>query len=216
MDVTPQLLQQDRADFERALAQALAADRIREAVARSADGPGIEDLRTLARAAAAEIAATAAEEYGEYARLRAAADLAGTLGGRPQGGHGTRHGGGGLMGALAVFAPVLTGTAAVVLCLLGCILRLADSERRLADSVVEAAWTAAIVAAASAFAGVGGLLVTAARQRSAALAENPAPESTPDSLLLAREAWRVALLERGVAPFLLSCLEPSGSGDSPA
>ncbi|WP_045303044.1 hypothetical protein [Saccharothrix sp. ST-888] len=217
MDVPPRLRQQDRADFERALAQALAADDIRAALARNARGLDNAGLRALARSASAEIASAAADEYGEYARLRAAADLAGTLGGQPQDEPGARRDGGGLMSALAVFTPILAGTAAVLCYLIGCLLRLFEgTDHRIADSVVEVAWSAAIVAAASAFAGVVGLLITAARQRSAALAQAGTAEPAPDGLLLAREAWRTALLERGMLPFLLSRLDPARNGDRPA
>ncbi|GAA2236581.1 hypothetical protein GCM10010430_16880 [Kitasatospora cystarginea] len=215
MDVPPRLRQQDQADFERALTQALASDDIRAALVRGAQGLDRASLRALARSAAAEIVSAAADEYGEYARLRAAADLAGPLGGRPrEEGEGRRDGG--LLSALAVFTPVLAGATAVLCYLIGSLLRFfARSERHLADSVTEVAWSAAIAAAAGAVVGVVGLLVTAARHRSAALAHAEAAEPVPDSLLLAREAWRAALLERGMLPFLLGRLEPAPGGDLP-
>ncbi|MGK4580053.1 hypothetical protein [Kitasatospora sp. HPMI-4] len=214
MDVPPRLRQQDQADFERALTQALATDGIRAALARSAQGLDSASLRALARSASAEIASAAADEYDEYARLRAAADLAGTLAARPREERGGRRDGGGLMSAFAVFTPVLAGAAAVLCYLIGYLLEFfAHSERGLADSMVEAAWSAAIVAAASAFVGVVGLLITAGRHRSAALAQGNGAEPVPDGLLLARETWRAALLERGMLPFLLGRLEPAPGGD---
>jgi hypothetical protein len=208
VDVPPRLLQQDQADFERVLAQALATERIRTALALSGRRSGAEQLRARAREAAPEIMAAAGAEYGEYARLRAAAELAVTLG-RPTTDTRDAPADRGLIGALSVIGPILAGSSAVILLLLGHLLRFVPSQHQLADSVVEAAWTAAIIAAAGAFAGVIGLLVAATRHRSAGPG-SARPAAAQDHLLRARDTWRTALLERGMLPFLTTDLGLDG------
>ncbi|MDH6124352.1 hypothetical protein [Kitasatospora sp. GP82] len=204
-----QLPQQDRADFELALGQALARDEIREALRRN-PGLGSEQLRALARTASGEIAAAAADEYIEYLRVRSTsgpADSTGTGDSRSI----DPDWAGGLMGVLAVLVPLLTGTAAGILLLLGYALGLAKSQRHLADSLLTAGWAAAVVAGICVVAGVSGLLATAARRR-AAQSEAVQSEAAPgtarsEELERAREAWRTALLERGLLPFLLLRLQ---------
>ncbi|MGK4581394.1 hypothetical protein [Kitasatospora sp. HPMI-4] len=190
------LPQQDRADFELALRQALARPEIREALQRN---PALcpEQLQTLARTATGEITAAAADEYLEYLRVRGAAGST-----KPGPARGVdQDWAGGLMGVLAVLVPLLTGTAAAILLLLGYALGLARSQRHLADSLLTAGWAAVVVAGICVVAGVAGLLTTAARRRSAQ-SDGPAGSTPAEELRQAREAWRTALLERGLLPFL--------------
>ncbi|MFB7662587.1 hypothetical protein ACFC1R_01390 [Kitasatospora sp. NPDC056138] len=195
----PQLPQQDRADFELTLRQALARPEIRDALQRN---PHLctEQLRLLARTATGEIAAAAADEYLEYLRVRGSSDATGSTGsGDPRGIDQDRAGG--LMGVLAVLVPLLTVTAAGILLLLGYALGLAKSQRHLADSLLTAGWAAVVVAGVCVVAGVSGLLATAARRRAAQSDALPGG-SRSEELRQAREAWRTALLERGLLPFL--------------
>ncbi|GAA2230997.1 MULTISPECIES: hypothetical protein [Kitasatospora] len=189
------LSQQDRADFELALRQALARPEIRDALQRNPDLCP-EQLQALARTATGEIAAAAADEYLEYLRVRGAAGSPAYDSPRSI----DQDWAGGLMGVLAVLVPLLTGTAAAILLLLGYALGLAKSQRHLADSLLTAGWATAVVAGICVIGGVVGLLTTAARRR-AAQSDTPAA-GRPEELKRAREAWRTALLERGLLPYL--------------
>ncbi len=71
--------------------------------------------------------------------------------------------------------------------------------------MVTAGWFFAAAAAASILVATVGLLVTALRNGSTALPV-VAEEELPEEVARAREAWRHALLERGVLPFLRDAL----------
>ncbi|MGV4891907.1 hypothetical protein ACSR0Z_36160 [Streptomyces viridosporus] len=102
------------------------------------------------------------------------------------------------MAALAVLTPVLSTAAAAVFLLLGYGLQLAGAQQPLAIALIRAGRVAgAVVVPAAAAAGTA-LVITAARHRATARH----PQLNTASLAQAHAAWRQALLERGLLPFL--------------
>ncbi|MGW2180716.1 hypothetical protein ACWCXX_21995 [Streptomyces sp. NPDC001732] len=181
------------AEFEQALHEALAVPDIRQALALPTAPVTAGELRARALAAADVIAAEAAAEYATLSRLRAADGRASrSLSGRARPAA-TGHG---LLAALVVLTPALSAAAAVIFLLLGHVLQLVEAERSLADSLIGTGWAALVVTAVAGAAAVVGLFITAARHR--------ATSGRPDGVALAhaRAAWRKALLERGLLPFL--------------
>jgi hypothetical protein len=183
----------DRADFEHTLREALGAPDIRKALQQPSAQVTAEQLRARALTAADTIAAEAATEYAALLRLRTAAAPART--GRPPA---PATVGNGLVAALAVLTPVLSAAAAAIFLLLGYGFQLAGAQQPLAIALIRAGWIAGAVAVLAAAAASTGLVITAARQR--ATSRHPQPDTA--SLTQAHAAWRQALLERGLLPFL--------------
>ncbi|MFE6776626.1 hypothetical protein [Streptomyces sp. NPDC057702] len=204
MTSTPDLRDEDQANFDRVLRQALATAEIRASLRQGVHTTVITDwLRERVEEGRAEIAAHAAPEYARHLRARDAVAGASTA---------SRSGRGPLVGplararrrllpALAVLAPLLATMAAVVFLLLGYVLEAADSGPELADALVRAGWAAAVIALLTGAVAAAALLVTALRHRSAPLAgpDRAARSAAADR---AREDWQRALLERGMIPFL--------------
>lgn len=79
--------------------------------------------------------------------------------------------------------------------------------------MVTAGWFFAAVAAAAVLVAAIGLLVTALRNGATALpAVDDEQEELPEEVARAREAWRHALLERGILPFLRDALADLTAG----
>ncbi|GLW68793.1 hypothetical protein Kpho02_10920 [Kitasatospora phosalacinea] len=191
--------QQDRADFEHALGLALADPALR--AARTAPDPRQDArLRALARQHAARILAAAEPEYLAYRRLRDAAPPAPAGRSTDPGERLT-----GWLGALALVVPVVSGSAAAVFFLLGAVLGLSRPHAGLTTPLRTAAWTTVAIAVTGALVGLLGLLLTAAWRRDAPCGD-PQHEQR---VTAARAAWRAALLERGLRPFLRSGPEPA-------
>jgi hypothetical protein len=183
----------DRGEFELVLREALAVPDIRRVLASPTAPVTAVELHARALAAAGTIAAEAAAEYAVLSRLRAADVRASrSLPGRARPGTA----GHGLLAALVVLTPTLSAAAAVIFLLLGYALQLAEAERSLADSLIGTGWAALVLAAVAGAVAVVGLFITAARHR--------ATPGRPDAVALAhaQAAWRKALLERGLLPFL--------------
>ncbi|WP_052706534.1 hypothetical protein [Streptomyces rubellomurinus] len=198
MDRPLRLPQQDRADFETELGRALAGARVRTALLEAGDdGHGVERLRRSARENAEFVLAAAAPEYERYVELRADADAVARLpvdvpaAGRVSG----------WWGVVGVIAPIVAGAAAAVFLLLGYGFGLAEDLEVLGRALVTAGWIAAGVAAVSLLVGGLGLLGAASRARSAETAEEA---GAAGELTRARDAWRAALAERGLVPYLVS------------
>ncbi|MCC9710526.1 hypothetical protein E4N62_37985 [Streptomyces sp. MNU76] len=185
----------DRADFEHTLHEALGAPDIREALQQPCAQVTAEQLHARALAAADTIAAEASTEYAALLRLRTTPAPA--RGGRPQQpAHATV--GDGLLAALAVLTPLLSAAAAAIFLLLGYGIQLAGAQQPLAIALIRTGWiTGAIAVLAAAAAGTA-LVITAARHR--ATSRHPQPDAA--ALTQAHAAWRRALLERGLLPFL--------------
>ncbi|WP_050515582.1 hypothetical protein [Streptomyces rimosus] len=208
---------EETAAFEQALGQALASPEIEEALRRTPDAPRPEQLRLQAHRERAALCATASAEYETYARLRAESDAPAPAAEPPDSPTATAFGGG-LLPALAVLTPSLGAVAAVLFLAIGFGMRLVNAHRQFADELVYAGWLAAAIAAAATVADLVWVLVTAARNRSTPPADGATPPAAPGSeppaipgseLAQARAAWHLALLERGILPFLLTHLQES-------
>ncbi|MGW1887138.1 hypothetical protein [Streptomyces sp. NPDC001970] len=180
----------DQADFEQALRQALDTPDIHAALHRPAAPVTAEQMHARALAASDAIAAEASAEYTALLDLRAAAQTSAPTT-RPDGGRG-------LLAALAVLTPLVSATAAAVFLLLGHVFWLAGTQQPLADTLIHVGWTAAGVAALAILVAAAALLITAARHRT----PSRSPRTEIPALTQAHEAWRRALLKRGLIPFL--------------
>jgi len=192
------LLTEDRPDFERLLDSELSDAKYTVGAGPGQPAVAPEQLRTLAIGAAGPISASASAEYERYVMLRSAqrGASAGGTAERAMDGISYREGssepsGAGLGAVLAVLAPVLAGTAAVLFLLVGYLLQLLDPDPSLASQMRRAGWLFALFTAAAIVVAVAALVVTALR--------GGGPPNEVDS---AREEWRRALLERGIRPFL--------------
>ena len=216
MNIAPHLRPEDRPDFERVLDEALLAEPIHEALHAPGARLNAEQLHTRALAAAGAIAAAAAGEYGYYTALR---DQVREAAAAPRGTHGEQSTGQGSLTAAAqraaeegagavpvmtVLAPILAWTSAIVFLLLGYGLRTAQPDLVFARSLVTAGWVSLAVGAVAMLIGTVGLLLTALRDGS-----TPPDGQDPElyaELAEARSAWRAALRERGIVPFLYRTL----------
>jgi hypothetical protein len=231
MNSVPQHLQnEDRVEFARILDEALRSAPLHPEPAAAGQRLNTEQLRTAALNASALIAAAAATEYQHYVKVReelrhpapstpSAADGTGLL--DPDGATGlatTVEGvvettGAGAVAIVAVLAPVLAGTAAALFLLVGYILKMLDPQPAFAQTMLTTGWVfGGLTAAAIIVAGVG-LLLTALHNR-------PAYDDGPDGELPrdvaeARDAWREALLARGILPFLQNELARPGTTTAP-
>ncbi|MGW9247414.1 hypothetical protein [Streptomyces badius] len=196
---------EDRSDYASALDEVIASPEIRRLLERS--GVPADRLRVRGLAAVARTTAAADAEYRRYTALRLRAR--GAQGGRrdaraaPLSGPGDQERPGpGVLAVLGVLTPVLAAVAAGTFLLLGYGLRLAGALAALADTLVGVGWFSLAVAAATALVSVVALYRTAAKQSAAAV---PGPSAAGDSpaLAQARQAWLVALRDRGIRPFLL-------------
>jgi hypothetical protein len=191
------LLPEDRPDYERLLDQALREPELRALMGEPADHQlSPEQLRTLALNAQALITVSAAQEYKTYITLRerdrvtqGRAEFAGERGA-------------GLQAVVTVLVPVLAGTASLLLLSVGYLLRLV-STWPVARPLVTGGWVLAAVTAVAIVAAAVGLLLAALRNAAAEEASGVPPS---EDVLMAREAWQEALLERGIRPFLRQCL----------
>ncbi|GAA1905577.1 hypothetical protein [Streptantibioticus ferralitis] len=190
------LLREDRGDFGQVLQQALTSAEIQEALHDTADAVNIEQLRTGAFTASEYIAASAAAEYQDYVRERAAVHPQGARGERTSSGDRAQHGRGQLGAALAVLVPVLGGVAAAVFLLIGYGLRLAAAWPQFSGTLVATGWAAAGISAVVALSDAVGLLASAARNRPVPTGDHSAEVDR------ARAIWQAALLERGIMPYL--------------
>ncbi|MGP3980693.1 hypothetical protein [Streptomyces sp. KR80] len=221
MNSAPHLLPEDRPEFERILGEALRTASQRQDPALLGRRLNTEQLRTMALTASAAISACASSEYQHFVKVRdelrdpapvspmssgngteqggAAMGLSGSMGASAEAS------GAGLVAVLAVLAPVLAGTAAVIFLLIGYLLHYVSPQEPVADSLINAGWVFVTLTAAGIVAAMVGLLITALRNSSSSL-RAPHDDRLTDEVDRAREAWRQALLERGVLPFLREAL----------
>ncbi|MER5935745.1 hypothetical protein ABT121_00295 [Streptomyces sp. NPDC001928] len=227
MNSVPQHLHsEDRQEYERILGEALRSAPHRPELAAVGQRLNPEQLRTMALNATALITAAAATEYQHYVKVReelrqpapSTPSSVGTPGGEPGtdamrrtktvGGEFESHDVS-LGARLAVFTPVLSGAVAAICLLVGYILKMFDPEPAFAQTMLTTGWVFGAVTAAAILVVAVGLLRTALRNR-------PAFDSGPygelsEEVARAREAWREALLERGVLPFLREVLADPGT-----
>ncbi|MFR0358711.1 hypothetical protein [Streptomyces sediminimaris] len=228
MNSVPQhLLSEDRQEYERILDEALRSAPSHPELAAVGQRLNAEQLRTMALNASALITAAAAVEYQHYVKVReevrrpapstppstreagssepggAAMGLATTLG------EAAETAGAGAVAVAAVLTPVLAGTAAVIFLLVGYVIRSLDPKQTFGKTMITTGWVFGALTAAAILVAAVGLLLTALRNR-------PSLESGPygelrEDVALARAAWRDALLERGIMPFLREALADPGA-----
>ncbi|GAA3373182.1 membrane protein [Streptomyces sannanensis] len=223
MNSAPHLLTEDRPEFERALNEALRTAHDHPDLAAVGQRLNTEQLRTMALNAGAIITAAAAAEYGHYVKvreeLRAPTPSSGV--GEPAEdtavGEAAGTAGAGITAVLTVLAPVLAGTAALIFLLVGYILKMLKPRPAFADTMLTAGWLFGALTAAGILAAAIGLLITALRNSSTQVpAENDREgDELTEEVSRARDAWRHALLERGILPFLRDALaDPSADPTS--
>ncbi|MGW1072377.1 hypothetical protein [Streptomyces sp. NPDC002537] len=236
MNSAPHLLAEDRPEFERVLDQALrTADHDPELAAAIGQRLTAEQLRTMALNAMTAISACAGTEYQTFVRARGAlrtlsasvhpqtVSAGGARGDEsaPDGmtaaggftltdGEVVESAGAGAGAVLAVLAPVLSGIAALLFLLVGYVLRTVGSNAAVADPMVTIGWWFAGLTAAGAFVAMVGMVVTALRN-GVGEGSDARGVSLAEEAERAGEAWRQALLHRGILPFLREAL-----ADAPA
>ncbi|NNN32680.1 hypothetical protein HLK59_20385 [Streptomyces sp. S3(2020)] len=228
MNSVPQhLLIEDRQEYERILDEALRSAPHRPELAAVGQRLNPEQLRTMALNATAIITAAAATEYQHYVKVReelrqpapstpssvretgSAEPGAGTVGLAATMGEVAETAGAGAVAVVAVLAPVLAGTAAAIFLLVGYILKMLDPQPAFAQTMLTTGWVFGAVTALAILVAAVGLLLTALRNRPS-LDTGPYGELSGE-VARAREAWREALLERGVLPFLRDALADPGT-----
>ncbi|MDK0520845.1 hypothetical protein [Streptomyces sp. ML-6] len=216
MNSAPHLLAEDRPEYERILDDALRHAHERPDLAAVGERLNAVQLRTMALDATALITATAATEYQHYvqarAELRRPAEGEDEESGPPPGTNPQRRSGAGAGAVITVLAPVLAGTAAFIFLLVGYLLRLLDDPPAFASTMVSAGWFFAAAMAAAILVAAVGLLITALRNGAEPRPVEEAEEELPEEVARAREAWRHALLERGILPFLRDALDDPDAG----
>ncbi|MEV8021651.1 hypothetical protein AB0O76_36035 [Streptomyces sp. NPDC086554] len=220
----PHLLAEDRADFEQLLDGVLRSAPERPELSAVGQFVHTEQLRTMATNASALIAAAAAAEYDHYVKVRsevrspAQPDDAVAVGASGSAhlalGPARMESGSGLFAVFAVLVPVLAGTAAAIFLLIGYVLKMLTPEPDFADAMIGAGWFFGAVTAAGLLAGAVGLVVTALRHGLPAAKAEPRT-GREDEVARAREAWRRALQERGIEPFLRDAVAESDPGADP-
>ncbi|MFF0746820.1 hypothetical protein ACFYVL_41200 [Streptomyces sp. NPDC004111] len=207
MNSAPHLLAEDRPEFERTLDEALRTAHERPDLAALEQRLNSEQLRTAALNAREIIAGHASAEYDHYVKVRGelrAPTLASAL--LPPGmGENAEATGAGAVAVVAVLTPVLAGIAAVVLLLIGYLLRMIKPEPAAAEALLTAGWVFGALTAAGLLGAAIGLLFTALRNGSSAVPVGRHDDGT-EEIDRAREAWKHALLERGIVPFLRDAL----------
>ena len=212
MNVAPHLLTEDRAEYERILDDALRTAHDRPDLAEIGKRLTIAQLRAMALSATALITTAAAVEYDHFVKVRqegrspaGARVMGAVLAG--DGDPGASGPGAGIVAIVTVLAPVLAGAAAVIFLLVGAVLKVIDPALVFADTLLTASWFFGAVAAAGLLCAAVGILVTALRNGATdTAADDPGGGEADDELSLARAAWRRALLERGILPFLRDAL----------
>ncbi|MFF5567792.1 hypothetical protein ACFY7Z_19900 [Streptomyces sp. NPDC012623] len=223
MNSAPHLLSEDRADFERILGDALRTAHERPDLAEIGRRLNAEQLRTMALKATALITASAAAEYEHYAKVREDARSPALTASSIQdsvldaGDDDAPGSGAGLAAVITVLVPILGGTAALIFLLVGYLLKALDPAPAFATSMLAVGWFFAAVTVLGVLAAAVALLVTALRNSATQLPAEESPSGEPpDEVARAREAWRHALLERGILPFLRTALaDPSADPAAP-
>ncbi|MFI6084542.1 hypothetical protein ACIBBB_26820 [Streptomyces sp. NPDC051217] len=219
MNSAPHLLNEDRADFERILDETLRHAHDRPDLADVGQRLNTEQLRTMALGATSLITAAAAAEYEHYAKVREefrtpATSSVGSSVLSPAV-HGAGETGAGLAAVVAVLVPALGGAAAVVFLLVGFTLRVLSPVPAFSDTLVTVGLFFCAVTAVGLAVGGAGLLITALRNGPTQVPAGQTDGGWPDEVSGAREAWRTALLERGILPFLREALAAPGVEPAP-
>ncbi|MFI6419252.1 hypothetical protein ACIBG6_17900 [Streptomyces sp. NPDC050842] len=203
MNVAPYLLTEDRAEYERVLDDALSTAHARPDLAGVGTRLTVGQLRSMALNATALITTAASSEYDHFVKVREQSRVAvATRVPAPQDGSGA-----GIVAIVTVMVPVLAGSAAFIFLLVGALLHAIAPTVVFGATLLTAGLVFGAVAAAGLLCAAAGLLRTALRNSPTATVGAGTPATAADDELShAREAWRLALLERGVVPFLRDAL----------
>ncbi|WP_338495101.1 hypothetical protein [Streptomyces sp. SJL17-4] len=205
MNVAPHLLTEDRAEYERLLDDALSTAHARPDLAGAGTRLTLAQLRALTLNATTLVTSAAASEYDHFVKVREQHRAA--LGTRTPASSDRPGPGPGVVAILTVMVPVLAGAAAVIFLLVGAVLHAIAPTVVFGATLLTAGLVFGAVAAAGLLGAAAGLLVTALRNSPAEVNRGGPPAAAPDDeLSRAREAWRRALLERGILPFLRDVL----------
>ncbi|MFD7508952.1 hypothetical protein ACFV5N_06340 [Streptomyces sp. NPDC059853] len=198
---------EDRAEFERVLDEALRSARLGNGAGRTT---AVRQVRRAALEARPQLTAPATDEYHRYVRLR---EQLRAGAGQPAG---RERSGGGNLAVVSVLIPVLAGVAAVVFLLVGYLMGLSGNEAAVGRSMRDIGWLFALFAAFGLLLAVAGLVITAARNGSASAIRAGEQDAGRGRLAgdvaEAREDWRRALAERGIAPFVRQAVASHGTG----
>ncbi|MFJ4932098.1 hypothetical protein [Streptomyces sp. NPDC088736] len=208
------LLSEDGQEYEQIVDEALRSDPFQLVLAAAGRRLNSEQLRTMALNATALITAAAMTEYAHYVnvrgslrRLRPSPAAAGVVARRASS-WGTS-GASSSVAVFAVLAPVLAGTAAAICLLVGYLLKVLAPGQTFAQNFLAMGWAFGAAAVAAILVAAVRLLLTALRSGPSSLRAG-ARGKLNEEVDRAREAWRDALLERGIMPFLQQALVDSG------
>ncbi|MBT2367191.1 hypothetical protein J7E88_18215 [Streptomyces sp. ISL-10] len=220
MNSAPHLLNEDRAEFERVLDDALRDARDRPDPAAAEARLSTEQLRTMALNATALITTSAADEYEHFVKVRAemrAPDAAAERGSvlAPPVGE-VAETGAGFAAVIAVLAPLLAGTAAAIFLVVGYLIKMVSPTPSFADTLVRTGWVFGAITAAAMLMAAVALLLTALRNGASHVADGRSADDLPEEVRIAKEAWCEALRERGILPFLRAALAEPATAASPA
>lgn len=213
MNVAPHLLTEDRAEYERVLDDALSTAHARPDLAGVGTRLTVAQLRSMTLNATALVTTAAASEYDHFVKVREQNRAAvGTRTPSPY--DRDRPGpGAGVVAIFTVMVPVLAGAAAAIFLLVGAVLHAVAPTMAFGATLLTAGLVFGTVAAGGLLCAAAGLLLTALRNSPTEVsAAGPPPD---DELSRAREAWRHALLERGILPFLRDALAATTPPDPP-
>jgi len=228
MNSVPQhLLNEDRQEYERILDEALRSAPNHPELAAVGKRLNPEQLRTMALNATTFITAAAATEYQHYVKVReelrqpapSTPSIRGEAGSAEPGASSVglaatvgevTEAGAGAVAVVAVLAPVLAGTAAAIFLLVGYILKMVNPDQAFAQTLLTTGWVFGAVTAAAILVAAIGLLLTALRNSANSL-DAGAQSELAEEVARAKEAWRDALLKRGILPFLREALADPGT-----
>ncbi|MFD8207188.1 hypothetical protein ACFV2S_12410 [Streptomyces sp. NPDC059695] len=207
MNVAPHLLTEDRAEYERVLDEALSTAHARPDLAGVGTRLTVAQLRAMTLNATALVTSAAASEYDHFVKVREQSRAPAA----PRTPLADPGAGAGVVAIVTVMVPVLAGTAAAIFLLVGAVLHAVAPTVVFGGTLLTAGLVFAALAAAGLLSAGAGLLLTALRNSPAA-ADGTA--TADDELSRAREAWRRALLERGILPFLRDALAATERPDT--
>ncbi|MFC8789594.1 hypothetical protein [Streptomyces cinereoruber] len=206
MNVAPHLLTEDRAEYERVLDEALSTAHARPELAGVGSRLTVAQLRAMTLNATALVTSAAASEYDHFVKVRE--QNRASVGVRDPDAHDhlDTGSGAGVVAIVTVMVPVLAGAAAVIFLLVGAVLHALAPTVAFGATLLTAGLVFGSLAAAGLLCAAAGLLVTALRNSPVEVSTGGPPAAPDDELSRAREAWRLALLERGILPFLRDAL----------
>lgn len=205
MNSAPHLLSGDRPEFERIVDEVLRGEETRQAIAATRSGLNAEQVRTLVLGSAAQIAGCAAAEYQYYVEVRQRMRQSSEQD-QPNTGPGTVMSGAGWIAYAAVLTPILSGIAAVVFLPIGYALEVLNPDPSIAAPLRTAGWFFAAIAAVGILGGLLATFRTALRNPAAATADASTPGNEAVEVIAAHTAWRKAVVEQGIQPFVRQVL----------